>query len=580
MTITKTTLLFTLFFAGILSCLLPARAQAEVTFSGIPVIEINTKDSALISSKTEYVFMTFKLTDPNNPQYNITGIIDNDNNDNDTIDMRDRIRGRGNDSWRGWRARKKKSYRINFKNETSLFGLEPARNWVLLAQHRDETLLYNAVAFELGNRFAFRFNHTFNFADLYLNGEYKGNYLLSEQNEVGPGRVDIDREKGWFAEIDQYYDAYPKFRTVNYDLPIMIKSPKGCKCKTTCREHFSVHNPVKNDLNALTDALASPNFPESGYRDLIDIASFIDFLMVNELVANTDLSHPRSTFLYRDKDGLITMGPLWDFDSGYGWSYRNWMESGFNDHFNHPERRPPVHDFFKRFYEDPVFLVKYKERWNEMYDTTASLPLFIDETAKKIEKSAQRNFENFWYKTHAPFTDTRPAQPNVFKDAIVRLKNWYGARVYYLNAEFNGVDVLPKSKSFQNLVIGDDVVDGVDGSEMPPQTFTLVSFGEMSELTASLQMGDSSSFQIDTQWNQTATGDGGYLAVINVSLKTVEFEAADTLTLSGNNQGKPFALTIPLDFTPPEEDIIPIADQPKITFQKRSSGSRLLFWRR
>jgi len=573
MTITKTTLLFTLFFAGVLSCPLPACAQAEVTFSGIPVIEINTKDSALISSKTEYVFMTFKLTDPINPQYDITCITDNDN---DTIDMRDRIRGRGNNSWRDWRARRKKSYRINFKNETSLLGLEAARNWVLLAQHRDETLLYNAVAFELGNRFAFKFNHTFNFVDLYLNGEYKGNYMLTEQNEVGAGRVNIDREAGWFAEIDEYYDTEPKFRTVNYDLPVMIKWPKRGRAPKDGEEN-PAYEALRNDFNALTDALASPNFPESGYRELIDIITFIDFLMVNELVANTDLSHPRSTFLYKDKDGVISMGPLWDFDSGYGWSYRNWMESGFNDHFNHPERRPPVHDFFKRFYEDPVFLVKYKERWNEMYDTTASVPLFIDDMAKKLEKSAERNFENWWYKTHAPFTDTRPAQPNVFKDAIVRLKNWYGARVYYLNAEFNGVDVLPKSKSFQNDNDSDN-----DSSEMPPQTFTLVSFGEMSELTASLQMGDSSSFQIDTQWNQTATGNGGYLAVINVSLKTDEFEVTDTLTLSGKNQGNPFTLTVPLDFTPPPAVMVitPVPDEPKISFQKRSIGSRLLFWRR
>jgi len=559
-------LLLTIYLAVMLS--FPFKpAQAEMTFTGIPVIEINTKDSALITSKTEYVYMTFKLTDPINPQYNIA--VDTA----DTIDLRDLIRGRGNNSWRDWRA-KKKSYRINFKNETSLFGLEAARNWVLLAQHRDETLLYNAIAFELGDRFSLPFNHTFNFVDLYINGEYKGNYLLSETNQVGPGRVDIDTKEGWFAEIDQYYDTYPKFRTASYDLPIMIKSPKGCRCKTTCKENFPIHDLVTNDLNALADALASPNFPENGYRDLINIISFIDFLMINEIAANTDLSHPRSTFLYKDKDGVITMGPLWDFDSGYGWSYRNWMESGFNDHFNHPERRPPVHDFFKRFYEDPIFLVKYKERWNGMYDTIASVPLFIDNMAKKLEKSAERNFENWWYKTYAPFTNTRPAQPNIFGDAIKRLKNWYGARVYYLNAEFNKVDVLPKSKDFSNLS-GED-------SSAAAQVFTLVSYGEMSELSTNLQMGDSSSFQIDTQWNQTAAGDGGYLAVISVSLKTAEFEAYDTLTISGMNQDVPFTLTVPLEFIPPppEEIITPVSDEPKITFQKRSNVSRLIFWRR
>jgi hypothetical protein len=355
----------------------------------------------------------------------------------------------------------------------------------------------------------------------------------------------------------------------------MIKWPRGGRAVGDGIES-PLYETVRNDLNALTDALTNPDFPESGYRDLINITSFIDFLMINELVANTDLSHPRSAFLYKDKDGVVTMGPLWDFDSGYGWNYRNWMESSFNDHFNYPDRRPPVHLFFRRFYEDPVFLVKYKERWNEMYDTIASVPLFIDEMAKKLEKSAERNFESWWYKTHAPFTDTRPAQPNVFNDAIVRLKNWYGARVFYLNAEFNRVDVLPKSKTFE--------VPSDSSSKIAPQKFTLVSYGEMSELSASLRMGDPSSFQIVTPWNQTATGDGGYLAVISISPKNARssatLTAVDTLTLSGKNQGKPFTLNVPLNFTSSGNSITPAGNITKTSPQKRGIGRYLMFWRR
>jgi hypothetical protein len=536
-------------------------AAGEVFAGGIPVVEINTEDRAAIVSKTEYVYMTFTLTDSVNPHNNVAG----------RVDMRDRIRGRGNNSWYDFRARKK-SYRINFREKTPLFGLEAARNWVLLAQHRDETLLYNAVAFELGNRFAFRFNHSYNFVDLYLNGEYMGNYLLTEHNQAGPGLVDIDRREGWFAEIDEYYDKEPKFRTSSYDLPVMIKSPKGRVM--VCGQENPAHAAIKSGLNALTDALAGPHFPESGYRDMIDITTFIDFLMVNELAANTDLSYPRSTFMYRDKGGAISMGPLWDFDSGYGWNYRNWMESGFNDHFNYPDRRPPVHDFFKRFYKDPVFLVKYKERWNEKYDTIASVPLFIDEMAKKLEKSAERNFRYWWYKTYAPFTDTRPAQPNDFGAAITRLKNWYGARVYYLNAEFNRVNVLPASKTFS--------VPPGGGSEAAPQAFTLVSYGEMSDLSARLHRGESSSFEIAAEWSQTAAGNGGYLAVISAGpkkkLSSAVFPPGDTLTLSGQNQGVPFTLAVPLYLAAPL-DGSPRAGEPKLASapQKRGFINRLLF---
>ena len=409
-------------------------APAGPAATGLPVIEITTKDSADIGSKKIYTYMTsFTLADPNDSANSVL-----------KIDTSGRIRGRGNNSWHDFRA-KKKSYRVRFDEKTSLFGLEAAKNWVLLAQHRDETLLYNAIAFELGRRFGCRFNHSFNFVDLYINGEYKGNYLLTEHNQAGAGRVDIDRKEGWLVELDEYYDKEPKFRTEAYNLPVMIKSPRFGRAAGSAAD--TVYDFVRNDLNALTGALASPNFPDSGgYGVLTDIHTFVDFLMINEIVANTDLSHPRSTFIYRDKGGAISMGPLWDFDSGYGWHYRNWMESGFNDHFNFPDRRPPVHDFFKRFYEDSLFVVEFRHRWNEMYDTIASIPDFIDEMAAKLEKSADLNFQHWWYKAYAPFTDTRFPQPNDFRQAISRLKNWYNARVFYLNAEFNRLEALPKTE--------------------------------------------------------------------------------------------------------------------------------------
>ncbi|MDR3012014.1 MAG: CotH kinase family protein [Chitinispirillales bacterium] len=404
-----------------------ATCSRETKFgSGLPVVEIFTEDGAKIASKVNYINMTFSLTDPKNPK-------------NDIVDKPGLIRGRGNNTWICWRARKK-SYRIRLSEETPLLGLERATDWVLLAQHRDETLLYNAIPFELGRRFGFAFAHSVNFVDVYLNGEYQGNYLFTEQNQVGTGRVDIDRAEGWFAEIDQYFDSDPKFRTGSYDLPIAIKWPRP---KNRRNIDNSAYDAVKSDLNALAAALACPNFPENGYRDLIDIDVLAAYLIINEIAANTDLSYPRSVFLYRDKDAPIRMGPLWDFDSGYGWHYRNWRESGFNDHFNFPDKRPPMHDFFKRFYEDPVFTAKLREKWNEMYDEIASMTEYIDEMAKKLERSADRNFEHWWYKTHAPFTDTRPAQPNDYRDAIKRLKNWYKARVFFLNRIFNEDEISP-----------------------------------------------------------------------------------------------------------------------------------------
>ncbi len=385
--------------------------------SGLPVIKINTENNAAITSKEIYTNMAFVLTDSNHSGNNIS-----------KTNMKDLVRGRGNDSWINPNA-KKKSYRIKFDKKTSVFGLEAAKSWVLIAQYRDATLMYNVTAFELGKRLALPFNHSFNFVELYLNGEYAGNYLFTEQNQVGAGRVNINETEGWFVELDGYYDEEPKFRTTKYRLPVMIKSPEF--------EPVDISNPaydfVRTELNTLTNAVGSPNFPENGYRDLINMDTFIDFLMINEICDNKEIETPMSTYMYKDKGGRISMGPLWDFDGGFGYDYRY-------NHYVPPMARTPFNDFFKRLFEDPVFLAKYKERWNSKYNDIASIPDFMDETASRIGKSAEQNFQTWWYRANAPWVDNHPAEPNDFLASVAKLKDYYKARIAYLNTEINKVE--------------------------------------------------------------------------------------------------------------------------------------------
>jgi len=506
---------------------------AQTSESGLPVIKINTQNGVEIESREIYVNMTFSLTDPNNPRNNVT-----------KTNMKDLIRGRGNDSWANPNAHKK-SYRIKFDKKTILFGLEAAKSWNMIAQYRDPTLLFNVVAFELGNRFALPFNHSFHFVELYLNGEYKGNYLLTEHNQVGAGRVDIDENEGWLVELDQYYDTEPKFMTTNYDIPVMIKSPEF--------EPADISNPmcdfVRNEINALTHAVASPDFPENGYRNLINISTFIDFIMINEITNNKEIVSPGSIYMHKDKDDLINMGPLWDFDSGYGFLPDFFLSNISGEYFYHyPDTKTPLHDFFSKLFEDPIFLAKYKERWNEKYDDIISIPDFIDEMANKLKRSAEQNFQTWWYRTHAPWTDTNTAEPNDYLASVSALKNYYNTRIDYLNNELNKVEVLPANKDFGTVNAG--------YSEIPSQTFSFVAYGDMSELKVSLGKGNLSDFEIIMELSETnATGGGGFLTSISIKPKKSLPKAtySDVLILNGRNQGKDFVLEIPLNFTVGDE---------------------------
>lgn len=496
--------------------------------SGLPTVRIHTENAAAIVDKENYVNMTFDLTDPNNSGNNIS-----------KIDFQDGIKGRGNDSWFNPNALKK-SYRIKFDKKTGLFGLEKAKSWVLIAQYRDPTLLFNTIAFELGNRFEFPFNHSFNFVELYLNGEYKGNYLLTEQNQVGEGRVDIDEHEGWFVELDGYYDEEPKFKTEKYSLPAMIKSPEI--------EPFQISNPaydfVRNDINQLCNLMASTEFPENGYRDLINMNTFIDFLMITEIVDNKEIQSPMSTYLYKNRGSTVNMGPLWDFDCGYGYGY-DYI------HFNDPDNRTPMQPFFQRFFEDPVFLLKYKERWNEKYPDIASIGSFIEATANKIEHSAVENFKTWWYRVISSWWTTRyPAEKNDFRQQTGKIKSYLNVHISYLNTELNRVEVLPGIKSFETQKFGVEVV---------PQVFTLVAYGDMGGLNVKFGKGASSGFEISTNPDKEATGNGGYFATVSIKPKNSLSVAtyADVLILTGNNQGNSFSMEIPLSFTVVKADPAP-----------------------
>ena len=475
-------------------------------YHGIPIIWIDTENGAPIQDKINYVPMQFALTDQNNPSNNIS-LTAKDFSEGG-------IRGRGNSTW--WSG-PKKPYKIKFNKKQSLFGLEKAKSWILLANYFDLTLIKNSFAFELGHRLGVPYTSSYHYVELYLNGEYRGNYMLTEHKEVAPGRVDIDPIEGWFVEIDRSYDELPKFRTKSYSLPIMIKSPDFGTNSADSRYDF-----VKNDLNELCDSMASVNFPENGYRDFIDMKSIINYFLVNSITFNGDFNLPGSLYFHKDKGGKISGGILWDFDTGFGFSWEDLPVYIIND--NTHIIPYPINIFLNRFFKDPLFLVKWKENWNNNFSVISSMTQFIDDMSGEIRESALENYKKWRYNGHYPTVN--------FDYWIEEMKEYYNKRIDYLNEEYNKIDVLPKYKWFTTIA---------------PQTFTLVAHGDITELSATLQNADSSDFEISTELNKQATGNGGYLATVSVKPKK-SLSMSDYLILKATNQGNKFSFKVPLSF--------------------------------
>jgi hypothetical protein len=380
-------------------------ASFEITVSdklintGLPVIYIETKDAVPIVSKEDWVNMTLKVVS-DKPEWNFQ-----------KTDYKDQIRGRGNTSW----SYPKKPYRIKFDKKTSMFGLTASKNWVLLANYKVATLIADTVAFELGQRFnGPLFKNHYQYVDVVLNGEYQGTYILTEHMRVAEGRVDIDETNDFLVELDVYFDEEPKFRTLNLNLPVMIASPDFGTNIIDPRYRFIIDSFYEFDA-----VLSDENFPENGWKDIIDIDSFVDYLMINEIVRNQELGHPKSVYMCKVAGEKIKMSHLWDFDYAFG------IGGNTSVNVSTAKNRYTGGWFFSRFHKDIEFTAKYKERWNEKFGDIQTMSSFIEETAEQIRISHSLDNKRWHGNTYN------------FDEEVNKLKTWWNDRIIYLNSEIN-----------------------------------------------------------------------------------------------------------------------------------------------
>jgi len=408
--------------------------------TGLPIMVINTVNGAPINSKDIYTNIELiSLSDPRNSRYDFSR-----NRSDIALPDRpnDEIKGRGNATWEmpQWNMNyPKKPYRLRFNEKVSLFGLEPARNWILLAEYRDPSYIFTPLTFYIAkNIFEMPFTHSYFHVHLYLNGDYRGLYGLTEHKQVNPGRIDIDPNEGWHVNIDEYYDEDPKFRTDNYQLPIMIKSPESEN------NAADINNPeyrfVKDDWNELSRLMNSWDFPDNGYRNLIDMSTFVNYLLVSEIIRNfEELTGPKSMQAYKDKGGKISLGPLWDFDCGFGYNYQSTHEY-FRDYSGFIQK----HQFLQRFYSDPIFLSELRKRWDEKYSMLVEIPAQINAIAENIRSAVSEDAKR-WYNSNN-FSANNGYVGREYDTNHVQVTNnlvaWWNARVSWLNAEISKYQVV------------------------------------------------------------------------------------------------------------------------------------------
>lgn len=343
-----------------------------------------------------------------------------------------KIKGRGNSTW----DQPKKPYRFTLDASASVLGLPAAKNWVLLANHFDMSLMRTAVVFDAGRILSnLAFTPSALAVDLYVNGTLQGTYSVAEQLEIGPGRIAIEpptslADTGYWIEANSRsieeggVEGVDFFRTTGGQI-FDYKSPKASSITIEQKAY------IQAMVQRIEDGVAS------GVPDDVDVPSFIDWLILEEVFKNQDSYFLSSVHLYRDQGGKLKLGPAWDFDLSSGNS--NYGEIGGFALNDWRGWFPKYYPWYDGLFRQLPFSTAFKARWIEVKDPLkANIMAAIDRQERLLAKSQQQNFRlwpilgvGLWPTPPALVTaDTWPAQ-------VAALRTWVDYRFQWIDDELN-----------------------------------------------------------------------------------------------------------------------------------------------
>jgi hypothetical protein len=295
----------------------------------LPVMYINTENSAGINSKETYISATYYI-DPKETDFEAIGSVDNQ--------QAMQIRGRGNYTWTGF---SKKPYRIKLDKKTALLGMTKNKNFALLA-HADDNkgFMRNAVGLELSRLIGMTWTPESQPIEVVLNGQYIGLYFLTETIRVDSNRVDIveqadnatgdnDITGGWLVEIDNY-DSDPHVSVAeggnnNYNITFTYHTPEQLSDKQT--EYLT------NQMSTLNSLIYASDKTDCRWAEMVDLDELARYYIVQELVDDYESFHG-SCYLYKNigENEKWYFGPVWDFGSAFNYDKSQYIYQGREHH--------------------------------------------------------------------------------------------------------------------------------------------------------------------------------------------------------------------------------------------------------
>jgi hypothetical protein len=421
--------------------------------SNLPIVLLNTlgqsiPDEPKIDATMGIIYngpgATNTLTDPPNEFYGEIGIEKRGSSSNTFPAASYSLETRGPDPL------------INYN--VSLFDWPADNDWILYAPYTDKSMIRNILTYHIGNQTG-RWAPRTQLCELVLNNEYMGVYVLMERIKQNPGRVNIDPLLPSDTVNNELTGGYViKIDKTTGNEPIIWNSPFLSAAPGSETIGFQLHEPSPFETNTIQrqyiedyvteweTALAGPSFtdPVTGYRNYIDVPSFIDFFLINEVSKNVD-GYRISTYLTKHRTsegGKLEAGPLWDFNLGFGNANycQGGLTTGWEINFNSicgGQWQNPF--WWTRMLQDPNYAHEVKCRWLELRQgvlSTNYLINYIDSLSTVLNEPSVRHFSR--WPILGTYVWPNNFIGNTFQEEIDYLKTWITNRLSWMDANMFG----------------------------------------------------------------------------------------------------------------------------------------------
>ena len=382
----------------------------------LPKINIDTLSGNEITSRDEYVSARISVENVENSQRLVPTAVE--------------VRGRGNSTWSFF---DKKPYKLRFTMKTDLLGMGAARKWVLLANSIDDTMLRSALAFDLAKNLGVEYVTDFRFVNVFVNGGYKGVYLLCEQTEEGSTRIDVNTSKTGEADtgyvLEMWNDNVTKTDKKTFSIPYVDGILSTCRCVVVSPDEKDINDDqlefIKEYVRNANHAILKKDWKK--INELVDIDTFVNMFLVDTVFLNNDSGY--SYYMYKKAGGKLCLGPVWDIDQSAGNSshggagYDGWS-------------RGSKHDWYLALMEIKEFRELVLKRYNEKKDYIHGLVDRVDEYATKY--AYDFGMSNYIYNNFGNEKRVR-TMPEIYSlktysEHLAYLRTWFTNRFLWIDA--------------------------------------------------------------------------------------------------------------------------------------------------